>query len=215
MARMERVWNLMQNVDLDRLEKFVAMQGEQQKATKRAALGRKPRKTRRLSGMAKSRLHRLQKNVAKRRLSNTSTVVVAAEAAAEEVDPIAGADVVLDHMWLLICGTFVMFMQAGFAMLEAGTCRAKNVQNILLKNLMDVCLGTIAWYIMGWSLAYGGDMLTADSWKDGTFEDCEDSDMETGGCGDGYADNGFIGGKKEFVGSGFLGKGTDADKDWA
>merc|ERR1719248_373834 len=85
----------------------------------------------------------------------------------------AGADKVMNHLWLLVCGTFVMFMQAGFAMLEAGTCRVQNVQSILLKNLMDVCVGTVAWYVMGWSLAYGGDTQTPESWKDGTFEECD------------------------------------------
>merc|ERR1719191_2275289 len=120
---------------------------------------------------------------------------------------------VLDTMWLLICGTFVFFMHAGFAMLEAGTGRAKNVQAILIKNLITVCMGTLGWYIFGWSLAYGGDTKTVDSWKDGTFEDC-DADENPMGCGDGYADNGFIGGQHMFVGGGFLGKGEAADKAW-
>merc|ERR1719240_1723090 len=200
MVRMERMLHLFQNVDVDRLEKFVAAQGTLKKATKMAVLGRKKR---RLSGIAK---HRLQRKLAKRRLEE--------EVVAEEEDPMAGADIVMDHMWLLVCGTFVMFMQAGFAMLEAGTCRSKNVQNILLKNLMDVCVGTVAWYVMGWSLAYGGDTQTPESWKDGTFEEC-DMEENPGGCGDGYADNGFIGGKIHWFGMGFLGSGKDADKDWA
>merc|ERR1719443_1722660 len=122
--------------------------------------------------------------------------------------------VVLDTLWLLICGTFVFFMHAGFAMLEAGTGRAKNVQAILIENLITVCMGTLGWYLLGWSLAYGGDTLTADSWKDGTFEECPE-DENPMGCGDGYADNGLIGGKHMFVGSGFLGKGEAADKLWA
>merc|ERR1712159_485860 len=127
-----------------------------------------------------------------------------------------GADytAVLDTLWLLICGTFVFFMHAGFAMLEAGTGRAKNVQAILIKNLITVCMGTLGWYFLGWSLAYGGDTETADSWKDGTFVDCPE-DENPMGCGDGYADNGFIGGSSMFVGSGFLGKGEEADKAWA
>merc|ERR1719326_1044524 len=121
---------------------------------------------------------------------------------------------VLDTMWLLVCGTFVFFMHAGFAMLEAGTGRMKNVQAILIKNLITVCMGTLGWYLLGWSLAYGGDVKTADSWKDGTFEDCPENENPMG-CGDGYADNGFIGGSSMFVGSGFLGKGEAADKAWA
>merc|ERR1719387_263739 len=129
---------------------------------------------------------------------------------------------VLDTLWLLVCGTFVFFMHAGFAMLEAGTGRAKNVQAILTKNLITVCAGTIGWYLMGWSLAYGGDALTLK--EDGSgFEDCngwnipynESMDEKPMGCGDGYADNGFIGGKLMWAGSGFLGKGADADKAWA
>merc|ERR1712070_159398 len=120
---------------------------------------------------------------------------------------------VLDTLWLLVCGTFVFFMHAGFAMLEAGTGRAKNVQAILIKNLIAVCAGTIGWYLVGWSLAYGGDVKTA-KWEEGGFEDC-DMGANPMGCGDGYADNGFIGGASMFVGSGFLGKGEEADKSWA
>merc|ERR1719335_592764 len=117
-------------------------------------------------------------------------------------------------MWLLVCGTFVFFMHAGFAMLEAGTGRAKNTQAILIKNLLTVCMGTLGWYFLGWSLAYGGDTKGVDSWKDGTFEDCPEAENPLG-CPDGYADNGFIGGQVMFAGSGFLGKGDAVDKAWA
>merc|ERR1719240_548952 len=120
---------------------------------------------------------------------------------------------VLDTLWLLVCGTFVFFMHAGFAMLEAGTGRAKNVQAILIKNLLAVCAGTIGWYLLGWSLAYGGYVKTA-KWEEGGFEDCDDKENPMG-CGDGYADNGFIGGASMFAGSGFLGKGEEAEKSWA
>mmetsp|Transcript_43553 Transcript_43553/g.98095 ORF Transcript_43553/g.98095 Transcript_43553/m.98095 type:complete len:533 (+) Transcript_43553:88-1686(+) len=61
----------------------------------------------------------------------------------------------LNHMWLLLCGALVMLMQAGFAMLEAGACRAKNAQNLLLKNLTDICLGTLCWWCCGYAFAYG------------------------------------------------------------
>merc|ERR1719389_1443731 len=61
----------------------------------------------------------------------------------------------MDHMWLILCGALVMLMQAGFAMVEAGSCRVKNVQNIMMKNLVDVCLGTICWWAVGWMFAYG------------------------------------------------------------
>eukprot|EP00446_Apocalathium_sp_SHHI-4_P084180 CAMPEP_0177513906 /NCGR_PEP_ID=MMETSP0369-20130122/44023_1 /TAXON_ID=447022 ORGANISM="Scrippsiella hangoei-like, Strain SHHI-4" /NCGR_SAMPLE_ID=MMETSP0369 /ASSEMBLY_ACC=CAM_ASM_000364 /LENGTH=730 /DNA_ID=CAMNT_0018992541 /DNA_START=51 /DNA_END=2242 /DNA_ORIENTATION=+ len=67
-----------------------------------------------------------------------------------------------DHTWLILCGSLVMFMQAGFAMVEAGCCRAKNVQNILLKNLFDVCIGTLGWWALGWSIAYGRSEVKSD-----------------------------------------------------
>jgi len=69
------------------------------------------------------------------------------------VEEIAG---ILDHVWLILCGALVMFMQAGFAMVESGCCRSKNVQNILLKNLTDVCVGTLGWWVCGWAFAYSG-----------------------------------------------------------
>jgi len=61
----------------------------------------------------------------------------------------------LDYMWLLICGSMVMFMHAGFAVLEAGSCRTKNASTVLLKNVLTVCIGTITWYILGYGIAYG------------------------------------------------------------
>jgi Amt family ammonium transporter len=54
----------------------------------------------------------------------------------------------------MMCGFLVFFMQCGFALLEAGTVRAKNTKNILLKNLLDACVGAIIWWGWGYSLAY-------------------------------------------------------------
>ncbi|KAH8053035.1 ammonium transmembrane transporter [Aureococcus anophagefferens] len=65
----------------------------------------------------------------------------------------SGADV---H-WLLYCGVLVFLMQAGFAMLCAGSIRAKNAQNILLKNLMDACVGALWFWATGYAFAYGSD----------------------------------------------------------
>ncbi|KAJ1621532.1 ammonium transporter AmtB-like domain-containing protein [Pavlovales sp. CCMP2436] len=48
-------------------------------------------------------------------------------------------------------------MQTGFAMLEAGSVRAKNTKNILIKNLLDASIGAIVWYVIGFGIAYGGD----------------------------------------------------------
>ena len=49
----------------------------------------------------------------------------------------------LNTVWLLICGTLVFFMQAGFAMLETGFTRAKNAGNIVMKNIIDICIGCL------------------------------------------------------------------------
>lgn len=46
-------------------------------------------------------------------------------------------------------------MQAGFAMLCAGSVRAKNAKNIILLNILDACFGCCAWYLTGWAFAYG------------------------------------------------------------
>ncbi|MCI8388634.1 MAG: ammonium transporter [Clostridiales bacterium] len=55
-------------------------------------------------------------------------------------------------IWFLIGAALVFFMQAGFAMLETGFCRAKNAGNILMKNLMDFCIGTVVFILLGFSL---------------------------------------------------------------
>lgn len=60
-----------------------------------------------------------------------------------------------DSMWILVSGFLVFFMQAGFAMLEVGTVRSKNAQNILFKNMLDVAIGTILWWLVGYGFAYG------------------------------------------------------------
>lgn len=55
-------------------------------------------------------------------------------------------------VWLLIGTVLIFWMQAGFAMVEAGFTRAKNAGNIIMKNLMDFCIGTVMWFIIGASL---------------------------------------------------------------
>ena len=52
-------------------------------------------------------------------------------------------------VWYLIGAALVFWMQAGFAMVEAGFTRAKNAGNIIMKNLMDFCLGTVSFMILG------------------------------------------------------------------
>lgn len=58
-------------------------------------------------------------------------------------------------VWFLMGAALVFFMQCGFAMVEAGFTRAKNAGNIIMKNLMDFCLGTVAFYLLGFNLLCG------------------------------------------------------------
>ena len=61
-------------------------------------------------------------------------------------------------VWFLIGAALVFWMQAGFAMVEAGFTRAKNSGNILMKNLMDFCIGTVVFILIGFSLLLGEDL---------------------------------------------------------
>ncbi|GET19856.1 ammonium transporter [Prolixibacter denitrificans] len=64
----------------------------------------------------------------------------------------------LDTVWVLVAAVLVMFMQPGFAMVEAGFTRAKNTANILMKNLMDFSVGSLAFWLVGFSLMFGSDI---------------------------------------------------------
>ena len=61
-------------------------------------------------------------------------------------------------VWYLIGAALVFWMQAGFAMVEAGFTRAKNSGNIIMKNLMDFCIGTVMFIVIGYSLLLGNDV---------------------------------------------------------
>ena len=62
-------------------------------------------------------------------------------------------------VWFLIGAALVFWMQAGFAMVEAGFTRAKNTGNILMKNLMDFCIGTVVFILIGFGLFLGEDLV--------------------------------------------------------
>ncbi|MDE6905120.1 MAG: ammonium transporter [Lachnospiraceae bacterium] len=62
-------------------------------------------------------------------------------------------------LWFLIGTALVFWMQAGFAMVEAGFTRAKNSGNIIMKNLMDFCIGTVMFILIGFSLLFGEDFM--------------------------------------------------------
>ena len=62
-------------------------------------------------------------------------------------------------VWFLIGAALVFWMQAGFAMVETGFTRAKNAGNILMKNLMDFCIGTVVFILIGFGLLFGEDLV--------------------------------------------------------
>jgi len=74
---------------------------------------------------------------------------------AQDTDPVEDLAGAVDTAWLMLAAFLVFFMQAGFAMVEAGFVRAKNTTNILMKNVLDCCVGGIAFWAVGFGLAYG------------------------------------------------------------
>ena len=71
----------------------------------------------------------------------------------------ASVDSEIFGVWFLIGAALVFWMQAGFAMVETGFTRAKNTGNILMKNLMDFCIGTVMFILIGFSLLLGEDLM--------------------------------------------------------
>lgn len=61
----------------------------------------------------------------------------------------------LDTLWLIVAGSLVFFMNAGFAMLEAGLCQARNSTNVLAKNLIVFCISIMAFWLVGFGLMFG------------------------------------------------------------
>ncbi len=71
---------------------------------------------------------------------------------------------VMDNLWVFLAGVLVLLMQAGFAMLESGLTRSKNVGNIMAKNLADASIGILAFFVIGYALAYGADGNSIFGW---------------------------------------------------
>ena len=70
-------------------------------------------------------------------------------------EKVSDAKYMADTLWVLVAAFLVFFMQAGFAMVESGFTRAKNAVNILMKNLMDFSMGTIAYWAIGFAIMFG------------------------------------------------------------
>ena len=93
---------------------------------------------------------------------------------------ILGLQIGIDNMWLLVAGFLVMFMQPGFALVEAGFTRSKNTANIVMKNLMDFSIGSLLYWTIGFTLMYGESVAG--------FIGIPDLFFMSDGYGDNYAD---------------------------
>jgi Amt family ammonium transporter len=61
----------------------------------------------------------------------------------------------IDTVWVALCAALIFFMEAGFALLEAGFVRSKNAMSIIAKVIIDITFGGIAFFIVGFGIAYG------------------------------------------------------------
>ena len=71
-------------------------------------------------------------------------------------DQVNGVMFGTEGVWFLIGAALVFFMQCGFAMVETGFTRAKNAGNIIMKNLMDFCIGTPIYWLLGFGIMFAG-----------------------------------------------------------
>ncbi|MBP8777240.1 MAG: ammonium transporter [Bacteroidaceae bacterium] len=89
-----------------------------------------------------------------------NTLFLADVVAPATIDNITDLSMSIDTVWMLLAATLVFFMQAGFALVEAGFTRTKNTANILMKNLMDYVLGSLLFWFIGFGLMFGaGDFI--------------------------------------------------------
>jgi Amt family ammonium transporter len=92
-------------------------------------------------------------------LSAVIVILWHSAAVAQDVDFSSPENIkgIVDTIWILVAAILVIFMNAGFGMLETGFCRQKNAVNMLSKNLIVFALATIAYWAFGFSLMFGGD----------------------------------------------------------
>nr|WP_320023458.1 ammonium transporter [uncultured Draconibacterium sp.] len=95
-------------------------------------------------------------------------------------ETLQGLQIGIDNMWLLVAAFLVMFMQPGFALVEAGFTRSKNTANILMKNLMDFSIGSILYWAIGFTIMYGDSI--------GGFIGTPDLFFMSDGFGSNYSD---------------------------
>jgi ammonium transporter, Amt family len=92
-------------------------------------------------------------------LTAAAMLLTATPAFAQETDGLTvdSLQATLDNVYVLLSAVLVIFMQAGFALVEAGLTRAKSVANIMMKNMMDFSVGVIAFFAVGFAIAFGGN----------------------------------------------------------
>lgn len=78
---------------------------------------------------------------------------------ADETTPVTTEhlQLLINSMWVVLCGILVFFMQAGFALIESGSVRSKNTVNVLMKNYIDACVGGIVFWLVGFGLMFGAN----------------------------------------------------------
>ena len=88
-------------------------------------------------------------------MSNLFNTIYLAVQDTSSVEALAGS--IKDDMgmlWMLLSGVLVFFMQAGFTLVESGMTRSKNAVNIAMKNLLDISVGSLTYWFVGYSLMY-------------------------------------------------------------
>jgi Amt family ammonium transporter len=90
-----------------------------------------------------------------------------------------------DTFYILFAGCLVFLMQCGFATLEAGSVRDKNVRNVLLKNALDACVGAIVWYLFGFGIAGAGNAFIGSDSANFALSGLDDTNSAT------YTSNGY------------------------
>ncbi|MBU2939949.1 ammonium transporter [Lacinutrix sp. C3R15] len=95
-------------------------------------------------------------------LPNLIAVQEVAAATTKDIEEaVSAVNADMGMLWMLISGILVFFMQAGFTLVETGMTRSKNAANIAMKNLLDICVGSLTYWLVGYSLMYGD---TSNGW---------------------------------------------------
>ena len=89
-------------------------------------------------------------------LPNLSAVQEVVPASTKDIEAaVSSINADMGMLWMLLSGILVFFMQAGFTLVESGMTRSKNAVNIAMKNVLDICVGSLTYWLVGYSLMYG------------------------------------------------------------